>query len=235
MDLVAPTLRAIREKIPGLGTSQLGPEYAYHSLPLCVIDSVFSIGVKYANSQKAVESWCQSQQPLWVKFQADGEPRSTIDDLIRITEGYEGVALADKFFGGNKQRTSTRSGVLKAEAVVDYCKALRRAGVNDFADLKNTEIVELARAEVGKVTGHASGISFDYLMILAGAHSYIKADRMVCRFISEACGGRKVSIEDAKTTLTGACAELVLEYPKLTPARLDNLVWEYQSKIKSKR
>ena len=56
---------AVRRNIPNLAAARLGKEYEYHSLPLCVIDAVFSIGVRYRNTQKAVDAWCASQTPEW--------------------------------------------------------------------------------------------------------------------------------------------------------------------------
>ena len=37
---------------------KLGREYFYQSLPLCVIDAVFSIGVRYAGVKKVVSRYC---------------------------------------------------------------------------------------------------------------------------------------------------------------------------------
>src|SRR5438045_8403699 len=109
MDGVAEaTVAAIRGKIPDLEGAALGPEYCYHSLPLCVIDAVFSIGVRYRNAQKAVESWCAAQQPRWTRYRSNAERRHTIGDFICITEGKDALVLAQCFFGGNRQRTSTR-------------------------------------------------------------------------------------------------------------------------------
>ena len=76
-EIINHTVVAIRRHIPDLATAQLGPEYSYHSLPLCVIDSVFSIGVRYVNAQKAVDAWCMAQRPKWRKFSDGVSPRQT--------------------------------------------------------------------------------------------------------------------------------------------------------------
>ena len=41
-----------------LSHAQLGDEYGYHSLSLCVIDAVFSIGVRYGGVQTVVQNYC---------------------------------------------------------------------------------------------------------------------------------------------------------------------------------
>jgi hypothetical protein len=99
---------------------------------LCVIDAVFSIGVRYRNVQNVVEAWCVAQTPTWPKFSTTTQARHTITDLIGVTNGCVGIDLAGKFFGGNRQRTSPRGGILKADAVVQFAKALQQAGVDDF-------------------------------------------------------------------------------------------------------
>jgi hypothetical protein len=120
MDEIAKaTVAAILSKINSLEMARLGPEYSYHSLPLCVINAVFSIGVRYRNVQNVVQSWCVAQRP---KYSTGAQARETITDLIRATNGYEGIPLAQRFFGGNRQRTSSRSGILKADAVIRFAK-----------------------------------------------------------------------------------------------------------------
>jgi hypothetical protein len=234
-NLVHATVSAVRQKIPKLETAELGPEYSYHSLPLCVIDSVFSIGVRYINAQKAVESWCVIQQPAWPKFYMDGQPRQTITDLIRIAGGHDGALLSTKFFGGNKQRTSTRGGILKAEAVLRFAEALKNAGVDDFPDIRDPAKAAIARKAVSYVTGQGSGISFDYLMMMAGDDSFVKADRMICRFVSQAACIPMVTAEQAQVAVVGACKELSDQFPNLTPRLLDHLIWRYQRTLDAVR
>jgi hypothetical protein len=231
-DLIQATEAAVRRNIPDLAHKVLSPEYSYHSLPLCIIDAVFSIGVRYTNVKKVVEAWCVAHRPSWQKYGVEGMQRKTVSDLINETEGFHGLTAAAKFFGGNKQRTSTRNGILKADAVVLFAKAVRRAGVEDFADIRRSDMMDAAREAVASVPGHRSGISFDYLMMLAGDESYVKADRMICGFVAEAAGVATVTAEEARTAVVGACKALLAEYPNLTPRRLDHVIWNHQRKRK---
>ena len=41
-----------------LNNARLGEEYYYNSLPLCVIDAVFSIGVKYTSTKNVILRFC---------------------------------------------------------------------------------------------------------------------------------------------------------------------------------
>lgn len=246
MDKLAnATANRIRLKIADLKTAELGPEYSYHSLPLCVIDSVFSIGVRYINVQKAVASWCAAQNPPWAKFHTEFEPRKTISDLLAVArkdgealsyQDWDALpdpyweAISDRLFGGNRQRTSTNAnkGILKAKAVILFARVLKSASVEDFHDIRDPLRQAAARQAVKAVPGHSSGISFDYLMMMAGDDSFVKADRMICRFVERATGKSVVNQEEAKQALTGACQLLSAEYPNLTPRLLDHLIWQYQ-------
>lgn len=70
-----------------------------------------------------------------------------------------------------------------------------------------------------------SGVTFNYLLILAGFQS-VKPDRMVIRFIRENAelGDRRFSEEEA-AALSKKVAEL---YPT-EPRRLDHVTWRYVS------
>lgn len=227
-EITKATVAAIRAKIPDLHTAKLGPEYSYHSLPLCVIDAVFSIGVRYVNVQNVVEAWCIAQTPKWPKYSTAAQARHTITDLIRVTNGCVGAHLAQGFFGGNRQRTSSRSGILKADAVVQFAKALQKNGVDDFPDIRDADRAERAKQAVRSIPGQRSGLSFDYFLMLAGDDSYVKPDRMLCRFAADAAGRQLVSPNLASAAVVAACRELTPEFPNLTPRLLDHLIWTYQ-------
>jgi hypothetical protein len=227
-EITKATVAAIRAKIPDLHTAKLGPEYSYHSLPLCVIDAVFSIGVRHRNVQNVVEAWCVAQTPKWPKYSTTAKARHIITDLIQVTKGYAGVDLAHRFFGGNRQRTSSRSGILKADAVVQFAKALQKNGVDDFPDIRDADRAERAKQAVRSIPGQGSGLSFDYFLMLAGDDSYVKPDRMICRFVAEAAGRPDISPYTARDAVVAACSILAREFPNLTPRLLDHLIWSYQ-------
>jgi hypothetical protein len=109
-----------------------------------------------------------------------------------------------------------------------FAKALKSAGVEDFLDVQDEARVAAARRSVSTVTGHKSGISFDYLMMLAGDDSFVKADRMICRFVANALGCHQVSPAHARMVVASACQHLAEECPNLTPRLLDHLIWLYQ-------
>jgi hypothetical protein len=131
-------------------------------------------------------------------------------------------------FGGNRQRTSTRNGILKADATVRFAKALQEAGIEDFVDIRDPARADLAWRAVRIIPGQGSGLSFDYLQMLAGDDSFVKPDRWLCRFVAEATGMPVVSPELARIAVIEASRKLSSEFPNLKPRLLDYLIWSHQ-------
>jgi len=85
-------------------TLELGPEYGYQNLPLCVLDSVWSIGVRYGGVQNVVKRYCDHYRI------DDKDTAHTIDDLVANIR----AACSSRFAAEivlNSQRTSSRGGI----------------------------------------------------------------------------------------------------------------------------
>jgi len=192
------------------------------SMALCVMDSIWSIGVRYSSVEHLL-----ARYRTWLKGEGRGSAnKRTLTDLIDdITAcgGPEGFADAL----GNHSRTSTRNGVLKAAAVFDAATRLSDAGVNRPSDLRrrhnDPEVKKLWRG----VKGQSSGISWRYLLILAGVDD-VKADRMVCRFVESAVGRRPISHDEAHQLVVVAHSDLRPEAPSLSLRALDHAIWNAQ-------
>lgn len=91
----------------------------------------------------------------------------------------------------NKQRTSTRGGILKAQAVIDYLKVLQAHNVERFDDVKKVTDTQEFDQAIKQVKGQNSGISTRYLFMLAGDEIVIKPGRMIMRFIENGGSGAK--------------------------------------------
>ena len=214
----------------------LAGEYRYASLPLCVIDAVFSISARYTSTQKTVERFCQFSG--WTLFSDTREGRGFgehgVKEFVSICEqtGPEKMAIS---VYENRQRTSSRSGILKAEAVFLFCRALEYAGINGFTDL-SLERREFAEAIILGLPGQSSGIAFDYFMMLAGDDDLGKPDRRVQKFIGEAL--RLQGTPQPRQTsilLRLATAELRRRGHLWTPLTLDRAIWEHESTQARKR
>ena len=210
---------------------KLADEYRYASLPLCVVDAVFSIGVRYTSTQKVVSNLCEYAG--WTRFFASREARGAgehgIGDLNSMFDKFGAEGMAESVFQ-NRQRTSSRSGILKAEAVLLYCRTLIKAGINDFPDL-DVERREYAEAIILGLPGQSSGIAFDYFMMLAGDDNLIKPDRMVQRYVAHALDLDSVpQPRQAAILVRLAAKELRTRGQLWTPLSLDNAIWRHQSK-----
>ena len=210
---------------------KLADEYRYASLPLCVVDAVFSIGVRYTSTQKVVSNLCEYAG--WTRFFASREARGAgeygIGDLNSMFDKFGAEGMAESVFQ-NRQRKSSRSGILKAEAVLLYCRTLIKAGINDFPDL-DVERREYAEAIILGLPGQSSGIAFDYFMMLAGDDNLIKPDRMVQRYVAHALDLDSVpQPRQAAILVRLAAKELRTRGQLWTPLSLDNAIWRHQSK-----
>jgi hypothetical protein len=187
----------IRRTLGDLSLPLPDAEYAYAALPLCVIDAVFSLGVRYESTWRTVCEWCMRYH--WEKERARATEERTISDFLRILQPYENhwEDMADNVFR-NRQRTSTTSGILKAEAVFRFSTTLQRFGIETFEDTLKSGLREDLRWTIKGIPGQTSGLSFNYFLILAGNTDAVKADRMVTRFVAHAFGVRNVPIRDRR-------------------------------------
>jgi hypothetical protein len=187
------------------------------SLGLCVIDSVWSIGVRYRAVEKVLDEYGNLRRA------AGGPERDDVGDVlstIRAVGGPDAFAKAVR----NRQRTSTRNGILKAEAVVAACRALDGSAVHSAAHLRaaDGETLEAAKTAWRAVRGQSSGVSWRYLLLLAGRQD-VKPDRMMLRFVSAALA-RNPSADETARLVIAAADELDVE-----PRVLDHRIWRYQS------
>ena len=71
----------------------LGDEYYYQSLPLCIIDAVFSIGIKYQTVQKVVQRYCNFFKLNRIRKDKnvlpDTKEQQPISDFIELKEKYD--------------------------------------------------------------------------------------------------------------------------------------------------
>lgn len=190
-----------------LAEAAKGPPSYWVSLPLCVIDAVWSIQAKYETQVvPLIRRFCRSNIPKWeedTKCKPTHDLGPTLSEFCdvleaRLKNGYTYETLFD-----NCQRTSSRSGILKAEAVHRFAKALLASGIKKFSDTRDRSKVEQAEKKVREIPGQGSGITFTYFLMLAGNDDYVKSDTHIRRFVSDALSiqwSRLVSKERRRRT-----------------------------------
>jgi hypothetical protein len=130
----------------------------------------------------------------------------------------------------NRQRTSTRSGILKSEAVIKFLKILQKYEVNKLSDVYKIISSKEFEIDIKKIHGQKSGISLTYFFMLAGSDDLIKPDRMIIRFL-ESISGENVSLSDCQIILAEVAKNLEKNGFDITPKKLDNLIWNYQRNL----
>jgi hypothetical protein len=103
-------------------------------------------------------------------------------------------------------------------------------GANYLQDVQEIMGNAAFEAEIARIPGQSSGLSTRYFYMLAGDENFIKPDRMIRRFIDSAIH-RELSFDECQELLVSAHAELVREYPPLTPRSLDHQIWLYQRAV----
>jgi hypothetical protein len=207
------------------------------SLPLSVIDSVWSLGSKHESQVvPLITRFCHSHTPHWAGTTAS-KPTSDVKPTLREFVDIIGHRLRTghsyETLFGNRQRTSSRNGILKAEAVHEFALSLLASGINNFSDLRDSSKIEEAETRVKEIPGQRSGLSFKYFLMITGEDDYVKPDTQIRRYVSDALGvewTRLVSEEKAEELVKEAARRFANDYHGLTPAGLDNAIWAYQHK-----
>jgi hypothetical protein len=203
-----------------LANENFQDEYGYKHLPLCVIDTVFSIGANYASTRNTVQRFSN-----FTGINEDSREYS-INQLLELYAKFGIHRMAGEIFH-NRQRTSTTNGLLKAEAVLYFALEIFRNGANKFNDIHLILGNKQFEEGITNIPGQKSGISLRYFYMLAGSEDFIKPDRMIIRFLHDATG-KIYSVEGSEKLLLGACKEITKSFPALTPRKLDNLIWQHQ-------
>ena len=188
------------------------------SLALCVIDSIWSIGIRYSSVERVVGRYRTRRAALSGDADFDGA-----GDLLRDFDAAGGTEPWRKAVG-TRHLTSTRGGIPKAEAVRRAAEALTTSGIDSAGKLRAADDDLLCRAEAAwvAVRGQRSGISWRYLLLLSGVQQ-VKPDRMICRFAERAVG-RRPTPAYAANLVTAAAAELGVDV-----RTLDHRIWRHES------
>ena len=206
----------------------------YSSLPLCVIDSVFSIGVRYTAVTNAINRLCEhykiAQTINPITYIPSKSKQTTTSEFLQLIKGDTTRFIAKNIL--TLQRTSSTNGILKAEAAIRFLKVLKDFNIEYYQDVSKVTIDEGFENSIKKIPGQKSGISLKYFFMLAGNDNLIKPDRMIHRFLLKATG-QNFKNEECQIILTAVTKELNNKGYKLTPKLLDDIIWNNQREIKS--
>ena len=203
-----------------------------HSLGLCAIDALWSIGIRYSIVEKVLNNYLKQRgflSGLLDKGKCHEGPSEVLtwmnsspyhNDYFKISESL-----------GSKNRTSSKNGILKSEVVADACKLLMSNGVNSCKELIANERKIRIKWQ-SQLIGQSSGISYDYLLMLAGSSGY-KNDRMVKRFVTQYAPDYTNNIDQLFKKVEQLCKEM---YPsiKVDRTKIDHQMWQIGRSLKIK-
>lgn len=226
-------INAVKPLIATYGV-RLSDEYYYQSLPLCVIDAVFSIGVKYEGVRNVTQRFAKHAGIDRIRKDRGVVP--SISEQLSVSEyrrryGTQNASvLADEVFQ-NRQRTSTQNGILKAEAVGRFMQVLAKYKVDYLQDMERIWDDSRFEEEIKGIPGQRSGISLQYFFMLAGNDDLIKPDRMIMRFLERVFPGRSFDEKQATEALQVASKLLKANHGlEVSPRALDHLIWRVERK-----
>ena len=188
------------------------------SLALCVLDSIWSIGIRYSTVKKVLNLYLQQRGLAGLSASqacTDG-PTEFLGWYPALGQPSSPERLAEAV--QNQNRTSSRGGVLKAEAVIQAMTLLQQLGIETTDALLERED-ELGSLWKSQIAGQRSGISWTYLLMLAGKPG-VKPDRMVHRFMTRMGAPRGMSPEEFV-----ALIHTELDDSRITPSDVDHQIW----------
>jgi len=207
-------------------------EFFYSSLPLCVISAVFYPRVKMAAVRNTVAHYCEHYHlPLLRQDLAQVPPRDQqqpVGALIRNIEAVGSERFATEIVH-NRQRTSTRSGILKAEAVLRFARVLFAHGIEFFQDIERAvhDHGLQIQTEIRAIPGQSKGISLRFFYALIGEEQFIIPTLWLHRYLRRVCG-HEFTDAQVRETIARVVDNLRGRYPHLTPRRMDNFIWNFE-------
>jgi len=169
-----------------------------NSLALCVLDAIWSMGVRYT----AVEHVTSRYRDYRRGQGADPDRDSLADLLMVIDRAGSGEGLAEVL--RNHQRTATRNGVLEADAVAIAARILASHGINTPEGLRGRHQREPGRrGEGGLANGSRATVRHQVGMPPAARWlPRVKPDRVIRRFVADALQIPDIGPEDAVQLVT---------------------------------
>lgn len=198
----------------------IGDPPGYLSAPICALDSVFSIGIRYSVVVSSVYRFCDL---LHVEFE-----RTTIttSEVLRIIDGISDDDLANQYL--TRHRTSTNNGILKATAFRMFLQTMQTHRVETCDNIHAISGDIDFENDIKTIPGQRSGITLDYLYILSGMTEYVKDDRHIKCFFNEVFPQNNFSHDD-RVNIIREAAHIMSHglHPGMTPRHLDHIIWNY--------
>lgn len=192
----------------------------YQSLPICIIDCVYSLRTKYNSvTVPIVHRYAAKYLESDIR-----NPDDTISTFINHLNTIGLRRFADEIVC-NHQVLGGKAKIPKEQVcltVATYLKCLNIETLEDFRNYSYPELLEIVLVGV-KGLGDAG---VNYLFMLAGDENRCKPDVHIHKSIKDACRCY-VSNNECQQIYTEAVSILRADYPHLTVRDLDYAVWSH--------
>lgn len=204
----------------------ISDEFHYSSLPLAMIDAIFSIRARYTTTKQVVQRYCDTYKivQFYNERPEKGFIEHTTSDYIRNADNEGGCdKLAEKAL--NIQKIAGR---LKAQNVYDWAVIFKRHGIETLNDF-NAKMTASIEAELKRVKGQGGdAVAIPYLYMLCGNMDKCKPDTHLLHYLSDATK-RTVIASEAQELMTQVAKELCKDNAYITVRLLDYTIWKNQS------
>ena len=202
----------------------------YSSVALCAFDAVFSIQSRYNSVvSPLIDRLCQM-----INIPRHFENKfvlPSVEEQIKVTEFQHRLNCSDPVILAkrlkNKQRTSSRNGILKTDAFLQYLEVFNNHEIETFQDVFSSE-EKKANLEhsLRKITGQ--NVAVDYFFMLAGNEDDVKVDTWIKRFVHDALDKDIPDCQIKQLFKEAADYYKNNGYPDMTVRHLDHIVWNWQ-------
>lgn len=194
--------------------------YDYRSLPVCIIDCVYSLYSNYDHVTVPIVN-------RYVQHCMNGNITSSDDTISRFLECIETAGGPARFADAvlkNHQKLGGRYKIPKEDVCYQLARYLKYLHIETLADFQNFECQELLETVIRSVKGMGDA-GANYLFMLAGDSGRCKPDRHLHQCIHDSCGCT-IDNEECQILLTDSVRYLNTKYPELTVRRLDGIIWK---------
>jgi hypothetical protein len=200
------------------------PEGYKNSLALCVMDSIWSIGIKYQTVVRVLDRYLEQRGFGGIRdAQKCADGPSDFLEWVKSLNAHERAADEVSLKLENRNKTSSaENAVLKSEAVIEACRMLQSMNVEVTFDLIS-RADEVKPRWLYEIPGQRSGISWRYLLMLSGSPG-VKPDRMVLRFLE------RIGV-DTSTITAEDFVELIVQkinLPQINATAVDHRIWSVE-------
>ena len=211
----------------GLSTAEERDPIPYQSVPLCVIDAVYSVRAPYESVRDSIGRYCN-----FFGVQERREEKNTLPQ--REAQESVGVFL-DKFKDRSPEKFADEifknprktNGKLKSEIVFGFASSLASLNVEYLQDVPVAVTNDDFEKEIRDLFGVGEW-SYKYFLMLCRLEDYVKVDTHVRKFVRD-CICWRANPGHIECLLEEAHKILVTNYPGLTLRLLDHEIWLYST------